>query len=45
MVIIVSLVAPFTLVWNNLANELKGCTNLNIFKHKTKEYFLNKTER
>ena len=27
-------------VWNNLANELKRCTNLNTFKHKIKEYFL-----
>ena len=29
-------------VWNNLSNELKRCTNLNMFKHKIKEYFFYK---
>ena len=37
-----SFLAP--LVWNNLPNELKR-TNLNMFKHKIKEYFSYKTER
>ena len=26
-------------VWNNLQNDLKRCTSLNMFKHKIKEYF------
>ena len=36
----ISFLAPS--VWNNLPNEVKLCTNLNMFKHKVKEYFLYK---
>ena len=33
----ISFLAPS--VWYNLSNERKCCTNLNMFKHKIKEYF------
>ena len=36
----ISFLAPS--LWNNLPNELKRCTNLNMFKHKIREYFLYK---
>ena len=39
----ISFLAPS--VWNNLLNELKRCTNINMFKHKIKEYFFCKKDR
>ena len=39
----ISFLAPA--VWNIFPNELKRCTNLNTFKHKIKEYFLNKIKQ
>ena len=36
----ISFLAPS--IWNNLPNEAKRCTNLNMFKHKVREYFLYK---
>ena len=36
----ISFLAPS--IWSNLPNEVKRCTNLNMFKHKVKEYFLYK---
>ena len=43
MVNTISFLAPS--VWNNLLNEVKRCTNLNMFKQKVKEYFLYKIRR